>query len=54
MIQIPRVAKATGLSRSFLRALVEAATSGPQWGIFGAQVVNVTRLNISLEKALHG
>ena len=54
MIQIPRVAKATGLSQSFLRALVEASTSGPQWGIFGAQVVNVTQLNISLDKALHG
>ena len=54
VIQIPRVAKATGLSSEFLRTLVQHATLGPQWGLFGTQVVNVTQLNISVYKALHG
>ncbi|MCL5116401.1 MAG: potassium-transporting ATPase subunit KdpC [Firmicutes bacterium] len=54
VIQIPRVAKATGLSASFLRTLVQQATLGPQWGLFGHTVVNVTELNINVYKALHG
>lgn len=54
VIQIPRVAKATGLSPNFLRALVQQATIGPQWGLFGTTVVNVTALNIDVYKARHG
>lgn len=52
-IQIPRVAKATGLSSSLLRAFVQQSIQGPQWGIFGASVVNVTLLNIKVYQALH-
>lgn len=54
VIQIPRVAKATGLTRPYLRTLVSQATSGPQWGLFGTRVVNVTELNIALYRARHG
>ncbi len=54
LIQIPRVAKATGLSPAYLRALVHQATTGPQWGLFGRRVVNVTTLNIDIYQAKHG
>lgn len=54
VIQIPRVAKATGLSTGYLHTLVNQATSGPQWGLFGKRVVNVTALNIDVYKARHG
>jgi K+-transporting ATPase ATPase C chain len=54
IIQIPRVAKATGLSQQYLHTLVNQATSGPQWGLFGQRVVNVTELNIEVYKARHG
>ncbi len=54
VIQIARVAKATGLSSSYLHTLVNEATSGPQWGLFGNQVVNVISLNVDVYKALHG
>ncbi len=54
VIQIPRVARATGLSHSYLRTLVSQATSGPQWGLFGRRLVNVTALNIDVYKARHG
>lgn len=53
MIQIPRVARATGLSRGYLDTLVNQATSGPQWGLFGNRVVNVTELNIEIYKSRH-
>lgn len=54
LIQIPRVAQATGLSPSYLHTLVNQTTSGPQWGLFGTRVVNVTELNIDVYKAVHG
>lgn len=52
-IQIPRVAKATGLSTATLRRFVADATTGPQFGLFGATVVNVVRLNLEVYKATH-
>ncbi len=54
LIQIPRVARATGLSSQYLKTLVDQATSGPEWGLFGRKVVNVTELNIEVYKARHG
>ncbi len=54
LIQIPRVARATGLSSAFLRTLVGLATVDPQWGLFGHRHVNVLRLNVLVYRALHG
>ncbi len=54
LIQIPRVSRATGLSQRFLRTLVQQATSGPQWGLFGRSLVNVVQLNLAVYRATHG
>lgn len=45
MIQIPRVAKDTGIPVSYLQNAVINSTSGPQYGLFGRRVVNVLELN---------
>ena len=47
--QIPRVAKARGLSADALRALVAAHTAGPTLGLFGDARVNVLELNLALD-----
>ncbi|MDO4609164.1 potassium-transporting ATPase subunit C [Corynebacterium sp.] len=47
-IQIPRVARATGLPEEEVRALVADATHGRVLGILGEPHVNVTELNLSL------
>jgi potassium-transporting ATPase KdpC subunit len=47
--QIPRVAKARGLSEDRLHRLVQDNTSGRTWGIFGEPRVNVLKLNLSLD-----
>ncbi len=54
LIQIPRVSRATGLSPRFLRTLVQQATSGPQWGLFGRPLVDVVELNLAVYRATHG
>jgi K+-transporting ATPase ATPase C chain len=53
LIQIPRVARATGLSARRLQAMVAASTQGPQWGLFGDRVVDVLALNLRVYTALH-
>lgn len=53
LIQIPRVAKYTHLSESFLTGLVKNNTLGPDVGLFGRTRVNVLELNLALFKALH-
>ena len=50
MVQIPRVARARGLSASGLRALVDQATEHPVLGFIGEDHVNVLALNRQLDR----
>jgi potassium-transporting ATPase KdpC subunit len=48
-LQIPRVAKARGLSPDAVRELVRKNTSGRDLGVFGEPRVNVMTLNFALD-----
>jgi len=47
-LQIPRVARVTGLGEDRVRVLVAAHTDGRQWGFLGEDRVNVPALNVAL------
>lgn len=47
--QVPRVARARGMSESDLRAVVLKRTLGRQFGLFGEPRVNVVELNLDLD-----
>ncbi|WP_067618356.1 potassium-transporting ATPase subunit KdpC [Alicyclobacillus acidiphilus] len=52
LIQIPRIAKATGLSQAYLKSIVNGNAQGPALGIWGNTVVNVMQLNVAIEQRL--
>ena len=47
-LQVPRVAKAHGVSEDAVRRLVAEHTSGRTWGVLGEPRVNVLQLNIAV------
>ncbi len=50
--QVPRIAKARGISEPELRSLIRAHTLGRQFGVLGEPRVNVLELNLALD-AMH-
>lgn len=48
-VQVPRVARARGMTEESLRAMVRARTEGRTLGLLGEPRVNVLRLNLALE-----
>jgi K+-transporting ATPase ATPase C chain len=48
-LQIPRVARARGMSEDDLKALVAKYTDGRDFGILGEPGVNVVKLNLALD-----
>lgn len=49
-VQIPMVAKATGVAPARLQQLIEQQTHGPQWGFLGSSYINVLQLNQALAR----
>jgi K+-transporting ATPase ATPase C chain len=50
IVQIPMVAKATGISPDRLQTLIKQQTHTAQWGFLGSDYINVLRLNEALAR----
>jgi K+-transporting ATPase ATPase C chain len=50
LVQIPMVAKATGISPTRLLALIKSQSHGAQWGFLGASYIDVLQLNEALAR----
>ena len=50
LVQIPMVARATGIAPSVLRALIASETNGEQLGFLGSSTSIVLQLNEALAK----
>ena len=51
-IQIPALAKASGLSEETLQEIVAENTTGKLLGVFGEETVNVLGVNIGIAQAM--
>lgn len=51
-VQIPRIAKLTGIPADRLQKLVEEQTTGRSLGVFGEPRVNVLKLNLALQELM--
>ncbi|MGL4570610.1 MAG: potassium-transporting ATPase subunit KdpC [Clostridium sp.] len=52
LIQVPRIAKATGISEDKLSKLIQENAEGKWLGVYGSNRVNVLKLNIGIDKML--
>lgn len=51
-IQVPRIAKASGLSEDKIREIVKDNTTGKLLGVFGEEIVNVVKVNVDIGMAM--
>jgi len=49
-LQLPRVAKARGLSEPRIHELINQSSDKPDWGFLGERGVNVLKLNLALDQ----